>query len=73
MLERIRKTKSHKISQFWFRFKILVSNNTQTDFATLFDFKAKKTGAKMVNMRVIRLTYRETPHLIISETAGKEK
>ena len=32
-----------------------------------------KTVLKMVNMRVVRLTYRVTPHLIISETAGKKK
>ena len=32
-----------------------------------------KTGVKMVNMHVIRLTYGVTPHLIISETTGKKK
>ena len=31
-----------------------------------------KTGVKMVNMRVVRLTYRVTPDLIISGTAGKK-
>ena len=32
-----------------------------------------KTGVKMVNMRVVRLTCRVTPHLLISGTAGKKK
>ena len=32
-----------------------------------------KTSVKMVNMRVVKLTYRVTPHLIISGTAGKKK
>ena len=32
-----------------------------------------KTGVKMVNIRVVRLIYRMTPHLIISGTAGKRK
>ena len=31
-----------------------------------------KTGVKVVKMRVVRLTYRETPHLIISGTAGNK-
>ena len=32
-----------------------------------------KTDAKMINMQVIRLTYRVMPHLIVSGTAGKKK
>ena len=32
-----------------------------------------KTGAKIVNMWVVRLTYRVTPHLIVSGTGGKKK
>ena len=32
-----------------------------------------KTWVKMINMRLVRLTYRVTPHLIISGTAGKKE
>ena len=32
-----------------------------------------KTGVTMVNMRVVRLTYHLTPHLIISGSADEKK
>ena len=31
-----------------------------------------KTGVKMVNMRVVRLTYSVTPHLIISGAQARK-
>ena len=31
-----------------------------------------KTGLKMINMWVVRLTYSVSPHVIISGTAGKK-
>ena len=31
-----------------------------------------KTGVKMVNMQVVRLTYHVAPHLIFSVTTGKK-